>query len=110
MTGEAFPAIWAIQHLDYVLEHVDSIEVSSFVVCRLTECLAKLPFVTLRCLDHLVRGTTISWGGKEWKTVQTILSTALQQDQQELHNLAKTIISYLAMHGQTHLLNLLPQA
>jgi len=106
---EAFPAIWAVQHLDYVLAHVDSIEMSSFVVCRLTECIAKVPLVTLRCLDRLVRGTTTSWGSKEWKTVEMLLVTALQQEQQELYNLAKAIISYLALHGQTHLLNLLPR-
>jgi hypothetical protein len=110
MACDVFPAIWAIQHLDYVLTHVNSLERSSIVVCRLAECTAKEPLVTLRCLDRLVRGTPTYWGSKEWKTVETLLATALQQEQPELHNLAKEIISYLAMRGHTDLLKFLSQA
>lgn len=109
MACESFPAIWAVQHLDYVLARVDSIEMSSFVVCRLTECITEAPLVTLRCLDHLVRGTTTSWGSKEWKTVEALLALAFQQERPELHDLAKAIISYLALHGHTQMLNLLPR-
>jgi len=109
MACESFPATWAIQHLDYVLARIDSIEMSSFVVCRLTECIAEAPLITLRCLDRLVRGTTTSWGSKEWKTVERLLAIALRQERHELHNLAKAIISYLALRGHTQLLNLLPR-
>jgi hypothetical protein len=83
-------------------------KMSSFVVCRLTECIAEAPLVTLRCMDCLVRGTVTNWGSKEWKIVETLLITALQQEQQDLHNLAKEIISYLAIHGHTDLLKFLP--
>ncbi len=109
MACESFPAIWAVQHLDYVLTRVDSIEMSSFVVCRLTECIAEAPLVTVRCLDRLVRGTTTRWGSKEWKTVEALLAIGIRLEEQEVHNLARAIISYLALHGHTQMLNLLPR-
>ncbi len=108
MACESFSPIWAVQHLAYILEHVESIEMSFVIVIRLTECIAEAPLVTLRCLDHLVRDTGKNWGGKEWMAVKELLSVALQQEQQELHQLAMEIISYLAIHGHMDLLKLLP--
>lgn len=104
-----FPARWTVQHLERVLALTETIDMSSRIVHRLAMLVSVEPELTVQCLKRLVQGDTRSWGGTEWnKEVTTILSEALQQQDEEIQTQAKALISVLMMQGHTQYRALFP--
>ncbi len=108
--NDVFPPLWSLQQLDCVLTLATSIDMSSFVVNRLAAIAHLEPGLTLRCLDKLVKTNTNSWGSMEWNTsVMSILTGALQQENEEIRVQAKSLISSLALRGYTRYLALVAE-
>jgi len=111
MRTDVFPPLWSLQQLDRVLNLVDRIDMSPFVVKRLAAIGKREPRLMLRCLDRLVKSDTRSWGSSEWDTsVRAILTVALQQENEGILDQAKALISSLALRGHTRYLTLLSEA
>jgi len=111
MQTDVFPPLWSLQQPDRVLNLVDRIDMSPFVVARLAAIGELEPRLTLRCLDRLVKSDTRSWSSSEWDTsVRTILTVALQQEDEEIRDQAKALVSSLALRGHTSYLALLSEA
>jgi hypothetical protein len=99
---DIFPARWSVEQLARVLHWSEQLDMSSFVVHRLATLASQEPGLAIQCLSYLVKGDTNSWGSAQWnEDVRTILTEALQQQNEVIRAQARAVISVLMLQGQT---------
>ncbi len=103
------PPEWGMHQLESVLTMIGHVDMGYAVVERLAGLVERYPVQVVKCLDFLVRDDTMMWTTSTWeKAVRPILTYALEHEK-ETQQRAKAIISYLALHGMTNFLELLPK-
>jgi hypothetical protein len=106
--SEKFDNSWAIAQLKEVLELVGKVELERLVVKRLATLADAMPAPAVEFLRLLLQGDNGRWRIYGWHDeARTILTTALQGNNDETRQIARALINHLGEQGYSEFRELL---